>query len=99
MTARATFGRSPVAATVGAPRPPSGRGDDGDLPEDALVLHPLPAYAADRGPLDKWPEIEAVCARGRRGADLELEPGDLIRPDIGRGLDRDPVVARPRGAR
>src|SRR5205814_3259709 len=62
----------------------------GDPPEDAVVLHPLRA-------LDDGPDVEVVDAGRLRRADAELEPCDLIRSDVIRGLDRDAVVARPAG--
>ena len=70
-----------------------------DLPKDALVVHPLPAHAPQRSAFNEGPDVEAVRPGGRRRSNLELEPGDLIRADVRRGLDRDPVVSRPAGVR
>src|SRR5207253_8845776 len=64
------------------------RARHGDLPEDPVVLHPLRALA-------QWADVEAICARCRRRAHRELEPGDLVRPHISGRLHRDSVVARP----
>src|SRR5439155_23314420 len=59
---------------------------------DPVVLHPLRAFdeRADRKP---------GRPRDLGGDHCELEPGDLVRADPGRGLDRDAVVARPAGGR
>ena len=64
----------------------------GDGPEDTEVLHPTRA-------LDERSEIEPVIPREGGGLDRELEPRDLPRPHVGRGLDRDAVVSRPAGRR
>src|SRR5206468_4249497 len=64
--------------------------EDGDLPEDPDVLEPGRA-------LDERTHVEPVCARRRRSFHGELEPGDLTRPDVLRGLHGDPVIARPSG--
>jgi hypothetical protein len=64
------------------------RVENRDEPEDPEVLQP-------RGAFDQRTEVEAVRARGRRRLDRELEPRDLARTDVLRGLDRDAVVARP----
>src|SRR5207302_888448 len=69
-------------------RPGAVRVENGDEPEDAEVLHP-------RRALDERTQVEAVVTGIERSLDRELEPGDLPRADVGRGLDRDAVVARP----
>src|SRR5205814_5254358 len=58
------------------------------LPEDPVVLHPLPA-------LDQRADIEAIGTRCRGRAHRELEPSDLVRADVSGRLERDAVVSRP----
>src|SRR5687768_3929806 len=94
--------RSLITLTVNVPREVGGgrgrrrrgrrhRGvavQNGHGPEDAEVLHP-------RRSLDERPEVEAVVTRRLRRLDRELEPRDLTRTDVRRGLHGDAVVARP----
>src|SRR5439155_18370161 len=61
-----------------------GGAGDRDIPENAVVLHPLRAF-------DEWSDREPVCAGNLRRDHRELEPCDLIRPDPCRGLKGDAV--------
>ena len=60
------------------------------LPEDPDVFEPLRAF-------DKRAHVEPVRAGERRRPQAELEPRDLTRSDVWRGLLRDAIEARPSG--